>query len=87
MGHETKYPSTGAERTHECAVSAARHPDQGQNILGRRRNVGTRTKDRLDPRIIQELIILLPCHSLEDFPLHHEGEDAEGLLASWTALW
>jgi alpha-mannosidase len=34
-----------------------------------------------------ELTILLPCHSLEDFPLHHEGEDAAGLLAAWTALW
>ena len=35
----------------------------------------------------QELLILLPCHSLEDFPVHHEGEDAQGLLAGWTALW
>jgi alpha-mannosidase len=35
----------------------------------------------------QELIIALPCHSLEDFPLYHQGEAAEGLLANWTALW
>jgi alpha-mannosidase len=35
----------------------------------------------------QELIILLPCHSLEDFPTHHEGDDAHSLLASWSALW
>ncbi|MFP6576082.1 MAG: hypothetical protein VB912_13060 [Pirellulaceae bacterium] len=35
----------------------------------------------------QELLILLPCHSLEDFPVHHEGEDAQGLLAGWSALW
>lgn len=35
----------------------------------------------------EELLILLPCHSLEDFPLYHEGEDAQGLLANWTALW
>jgi len=34
-----------------------------------------------------ELNILLPCHSLEDFPVHHEGDDAEGLLANWTAIW
>lgn len=34
-----------------------------------------------------ELAILLPCHSLEDFPSHHEGGQAEGLLAAWTALW
>ncbi|MFV1964680.1 MAG: hypothetical protein ACC628_04610 [Pirellulaceae bacterium] len=35
----------------------------------------------------QELIILLPCHSLEDFPQHHEGDAADGLLACWTSLW
>lgn len=35
----------------------------------------------------QELVILLPCHSLEDFPQHHEGDDAAGLLAAWTSLW
>src|SRR5262245_27464211 len=35
----------------------------------------------------QELIILLPCHSLEDFPTYHEGDDANSLLASWSALW
>ncbi len=37
--------------------------------------------------IYQQLIVLLPCHSLEDFPTHHEGNDAAGLLAAWTALW
>src|SRR5262245_26956680 len=35
----------------------------------------------------QELLILLPCHSLEDFPTYHEGDDANSLLANWTALW
>ena len=35
----------------------------------------------------QELLVLLPCHSLEDFPLHHDGKDAESLLSAWTALW
>ena len=34
-----------------------------------------------------ELVILLPCHSLEDFPVYQEGEQAEGLLAAWSALW
>lgn len=34
-----------------------------------------------------ELAILLPCHSLEDFPLHHTGTQADGLLACFTALW
>ena len=35
----------------------------------------------------QELLILLPCHSLEDFPTYPEGDDAQSLLASWSALW
>jgi len=35
----------------------------------------------------RDLVILLPCHSLEDFPIHHEGDDAEGLLANWSAMW
>ena len=35
----------------------------------------------------KNLAILLTCHSLEDFPVHHEGEEAESLLANWTALW
>lgn len=36
---------------------------------------------------LEELIVLLPCHSLEDFPTYHEGEEAESLLASWSAVW
>ena len=44
-----------------------------------------RTLDR--PMKYTELAILLPCQSLEDFPQHHEGEDAAGLLAGWTSLW
>ena len=35
----------------------------------------------------QNLIILAPCHGLEDFPLYHTGEDAASLLACWTSLW
>ena len=35
----------------------------------------------------RKTILLLPCHSLEDFPTHHEGDSAEGLLAAWTATW
>src|SRR5262249_42364262 len=34
-----------------------------------------------------ELIVLLPCQSLDDFPTNLTGEDAEGLLAGWSALW
>ncbi len=35
----------------------------------------------------KEVLILLPCHSLEDFPLHYEGAEAENLLACWSAMW
>ena len=31
--------------------------------------------------------IVLPCHSLEDFPTFHKGRQADSLLANWTALW
>ena len=34
-----------------------------------------------------KLLVVLPCHSLEDFPIHHRGEEAADLLANWTALW
>jgi alpha-mannosidase len=34
-----------------------------------------------------KLLIVLPCHSLEDFPIHHRGSEAANLLANWTALW
>jgi alpha-mannosidase len=34
-----------------------------------------------------ELLILLPCHSLEDFPTHLQAAEAEGLLACWSAMW
>lgn len=33
------------------------------------------------------LLIVLPCHSLEDFPTHHRGLLAADLLAHWTAIW
>lgn len=37
--------------------------------------------------MITTLRLLLPCHSLEDFPTFHEGEEAENLLVAWTAPW
>jgi hypothetical protein len=43
--------------------------------------------DPADTMKFSELILLLPCHSLEDFPVYQEGEQAEGLLAAWSALW
>ncbi|MBM4000666.1 MAG: hypothetical protein FJ297_14205 [Planctomycetes bacterium] len=35
----------------------------------------------------QSLSILLPCHGIEDFPVHFRGADADNLLAAWTVLW
>ena len=32
-------------------------------------------------------IALFPCHSIEDFPTHYEGSEAEGVLAAWTVGW
>ncbi len=36
---------------------------------------------------ISRVINLLPCLNLDDFPTHHRDEDAESLLANWTAAW
>lgn len=35
----------------------------------------------------RQLTVLLPCHSLEDFPVYHEGEAADELLSAWCAPW
>ena len=37
--------------------------------------------------IFTDLTVLLPCHSLEDFPTYHKGPHADELLAAWCALW
>ena len=34
-----------------------------------------------------QLAVLLPCHSLEDFPLRQEPDQAEQLLSAWSAMW
>ena len=34
-----------------------------------------------------ELTVLLPCHSLEDFPVYYEGAQADELLCAWCSLW
>ncbi len=34
-----------------------------------------------------QLSVLLPCQSLEDFPLRQDADRAEQLLAAWSALW
>ncbi len=35
----------------------------------------------------EQLIVVLPCHSFHDFPMYHTGEEADGLLACYSALW
>ena len=35
----------------------------------------------------ENLVLLAPCHGIEDFPLYHTGDDAASLLACWTSLW
>ena len=35
----------------------------------------------------ERITVLLPCHSLEDFPVWSRGQEAEDLLAAWTAAW
>jgi alpha-mannosidase len=34
-----------------------------------------------------QLAVLLPCHSLEDFPLRQDADQAEQLLSAWSATW
>ncbi|MCA9101726.1 MAG: hypothetical protein KDA63_11275 [Planctomycetales bacterium] len=34
-----------------------------------------------------EMAVLLPCHSLDDFPTYLAEPDAGSLLAAWSALW
>ena len=36
---------------------------------------------------LRHLQLLLSCHGWEDFPIHATGDDAENLMAGWTALW
>ena len=36
---------------------------------------------------LSDVVVLLPCHSLDDFPVYHEGEDASELLAAWSVIW
>lgn len=36
---------------------------------------------------ISDLVIVLPCESLDDFPTHHHDREASSLLCCWTGLW
>ena len=36
---------------------------------------------------LDKALLLTPSHCYEEFPVHHEGDEADDLLASWTSLW
>ncbi|MEM9411838.1 MAG: hypothetical protein AAGA30_12035, partial [Planctomycetota bacterium] len=36
---------------------------------------------------LDQVIVVLPCHGLEDFPTHETGDVASSLLSNWTASW
>ena len=36
---------------------------------------------------LDKALLLTPSHCYDEFPVHHEGEEADDLLSSWTALW
>jgi len=36
---------------------------------------------------IEETVLLLPCHTLDDFPYYYEGVEADNILAGYSALW
>lgn len=36
---------------------------------------------------IDETVLLLPCHTLDDFPYYYEGIEADNVLAGYSALW
>ncbi|HEY1068273.1 MAG TPA: hypothetical protein VGE52_19265, partial [Pirellulales bacterium] len=69
----------------DAAESLAYGQSRNERATPPRRAIKQRGPGR--PMKFEELIILLPCHSLEDFPLYHQGDEAEGLLAAWTALF
>jgi alpha-mannosidase len=37
--------------------------------------------------MLTDLSLLVPSHSLDDFPVHLVGSDAAGVLEAWSALW
>ena len=44
-------------------------------------------RNRLSMKSLDQLVVVLPCHTLEDFPVRHDEQNAKSLLAAWTALW
>lgn len=41
----------------------------------------------MDSMKFEQMLVVLPCHSFHDFPMYHTGEEADGLLACYSALW
>ena len=88
-------PATGPAAGRTCAidrpgtdgtvVSRAVVGHNGDSV--RSRAGGLPTPSTLRPMRYRQTLILLPCHSMEDFPVHHTGEEADGVIAGYTALW
>jgi alpha-mannosidase len=36
---------------------------------------------------LDDASIVLSCHSFDDFPVNHDGPEADSLLSAWTLLW
>ena len=36
---------------------------------------------------LDQLVVVLPCHTLEDLSVRQDEQNAKSLLAAWTALW
>lgn len=50
----------------------------------------SRTKDEpamLKSMNLEKALLLTPSHCYDEFPIHHDDDEADDLLASWTALW
>ncbi|MCA9215545.1 MAG: hypothetical protein KDB27_20915 [Planctomycetales bacterium] len=36
---------------------------------------------------LDKALLLVPTHCYDEFPVHHDGDEADELLACWTSLW
>lgn len=71
---ECQTPSATARRQGLAAAASA-----GVWLAWRAATLAGMSSDRL--------IVLLPCHSLHDFPTWLDEQEADALLTAWTAAW
>ena len=73
-----------------CAAVGGRVPPQpteDSSSLASAATISQSTPNPLPAMKFDRLVVLLPCHSLEDFDLQRKEDDAEQLLSAWSALW